>query len=60
VPGAGSSPIWGCTHCWARCDDRIRCAKATGLRNLPLHSAAANQIWLEVVALVSKLTPWSQ
>lgn len=30
------------------------------MRSLPLHSAAANQIWLAVVALVSKLTGWSQ
>lgn len=44
----------------ARCEDRIRCAKDTGLRNLPLHSAAANQIWLEIVALASELTAWTQ
>ena len=28
----------------ARCEDRIRCAKDTGLRNLPLHGFAQNQI----------------
>ena len=28
----------------ARCEDRIRNAKDTGLRNLPLHSFAQNQI----------------
>ncbi|TDB84200.1 IS1380 family transposase [Actinomadura sp. 7K534] len=44
----------------ARCEDRIRCAKDTGLRNLPLHGAAANQIWLEIVALASELTAWTQ
>jgi hypothetical protein len=44
----------------ARCEDRIRCAKDTGLRNLPLHGAAANQIWLEIVALASELTAWVQ
>lgn len=44
----------------ARCEDRIRCAKDTGLRNLPLHSAAANQVWLELVALASELTAWTQ
>ena len=27
----------------ARCEDRIRCAKDTGLRNLPLHGDAQNQ-----------------
>jgi hypothetical protein len=35
----------------ARAEDRIRCLKDTGLRNLPLHDFAANQIWLELVAL---------
>jgi hypothetical protein len=34
----------------ARAEDRIRCLKDTGLRNLPLHDFAANQIWLELVA----------
>ena len=29
----------------ARCEDRIRLAKDTGLANLPLHSFAANRIW---------------
>jgi hypothetical protein len=28
----------------ARCEDRIRCAKDTGLRNLPLQGYAQNQI----------------
>lgn len=44
----------------ARCEDRIRCAKDTGLRNLPLHSAAQNQLWLELVALACELTAWTQ
>jgi hypothetical protein len=44
----------------ARCEDRIRCAKDTGLRNLPLHRSAQNQIWCELVALASELTAWMQ
>ena len=44
----------------ARCEDRIRNAKDTGLRNLPLHGFAANQIWCELVALASELTAWMQ
>ncbi|MCA2230498.1 IS1380 family transposase [Nonomuraea aurantiaca] len=44
----------------ARCEDRIRTAKDTGLRNLPLHSFAANQIWLELIALACELTAWAQ
>ena len=30
----------------ARCEDRIRCAKDSGLRNLPLHGFAQNQVWV--------------
>jgi hypothetical protein len=45
---------------WARCEDRIRCAKDTGLRGLPLHGFAQNQIWCELVAMASELTAWMQ
>jgi hypothetical protein len=44
----------------ARCEDRIRCAKDTGLRNLPLHGFAQNQIWCEIVALACELLAWMQ
>jgi hypothetical protein len=43
----------------ARCEDRIRCAKDTGLRNLPLHGFAQNQIWCELVAMASELLAWT-
>jgi hypothetical protein len=33
----------------ARCEDRIRGAKDTGLRNLPLQGFAQNQLWCEIV-----------
>jgi hypothetical protein len=42
----------------ARCEDRIRCAKDTGLRNLPLHGFAQNQVWCEIVALACELLAW--
>jgi DDE family transposase len=42
----------------ARCEDRIRAAKDTGLRNLPLHGYAQNQIWCEIVALACDLLAW--
>ncbi len=42
----------------ARCEDRIRCAKDTGLRNLPLHGFDQNQIWCELVAMACELTAW--
>jgi Transposase DDE domain group 1 len=42
----------------ARCEDRIRCAKDTGLRNLPLHGYDQNQLWCEIVALACELLAW--
>lgn len=42
----------------ARAEDRIRAARATGLRNLPLHEAAQNQVWLEIVQLALDLLAW--
>lgn len=42
----------------ARAEDRIRNARATGLRNLPLHKTAQNQIWLEIVQIALDLLAW--
>jgi hypothetical protein len=42
----------------ARCEDRIRCAKDTGLRGFPLHGFAQNQIWCELVAMAYDLLAW--
>ncbi|WAL75576.1 IS1380 family transposase [Kitasatospora sp. YST-16] len=42
----------------ARTEDRIRAARDTGLRNLPLHDATQNQIWLEIVQLALDLLAW--
>jgi hypothetical protein len=42
----------------ARCEDRIRAAKDTGLRNLPLHGYAQNQVWCEIAALACELLAW--
>jgi hypothetical protein len=44
----------------ARCEDRIRLAKDTGLNNLPLKTFAANQIWCAIVALAAEITAWMQ
>jgi hypothetical protein len=44
----------------ARCEDRIRGLKDTGMTNLPYHGFTANQIWLEIVALASDLLAWAQ
>ncbi|PZH08635.1 IS1380 family transposase [Streptomyces sp. NTH33] len=42
----------------ARAEDRIRAARATGLRNLPLHDMAQNRIWLEIVQIALELLAW--
>ena len=48
-------------HCRrARCEDRIRVAKDTGLSNLPLHDVTQNRVWCAIVALAIELTAWLQ
>ena len=44
----------------ARCEDRIRIAKDTGLRAFPLFDFAQNEIWCQVVALAVEITAWMQ
>ncbi len=44
----------------ARAEDRIRGLKDTGMRNLPFHGFAQNQIWLEIVSLAAELLAWTQ
>ena len=44
----------------ARCEDRIRIAKDTGLQNLPLHGFDQNRIWCAIVQLACELTAWMQ
>ena len=44
----------------ARAEDRIRVAKDTGLRNLPLYDLDQDRIWCALVALACELTAWAQ
>jgi hypothetical protein len=44
----------------ARVEDRIRGAKATGLRNLPFDPWRRNAVWLELVLMACDLTCWAQ
>jgi hypothetical protein len=44
----------------AHIQDRIRCAKATGLPNLPFDLWRRHQVWLELVLLAQDRTCWSQ
>ena len=44
----------------ARVEDRIRQAKATGLRNLPFNAFAANSAWLEIIMAATDLVAWAK
>jgi hypothetical protein len=44
----------------ARIEDRIRQAKAAGLRNLPCKAVAENVAWLEAVMAAADLVVWSK
>lgn len=44
----------------ARCEDRIRNSKDTGLENFPLYGFDQNRIWLAIVQLALDLTGWTQ
>ena len=44
----------------ARVEDRIREAKATGLRNLPCRAWSENNAWLEVVLTAVDLVAWTK
>jgi hypothetical protein len=44
----------------ARVEDKIRCGKDTGMRNLPFFGLAANAAWLECVLMAQDLIAWTQ
>jgi hypothetical protein len=44
----------------ARVEDRIRCAKDTGLRRLPSREFAINQAWCAAAAIAADLIAWLQ
>jgi hypothetical protein len=44
----------------AQVEDRIRTAKASGLRNLPFWDFAANDAWLTLVMIAQTLVCWAQ
>ena len=41
-------------------EDRIRCGKDTGLRNLPFRAFQPNAAWLELVLIAQDLLAWTQ
>jgi len=44
----------------ARVEDRIRCGKATSLRNLPCKGYPLNKVWLELSLTAADLLTWAQ
>jgi hypothetical protein len=44
----------------ARVEDRIRCAKSTGLNHPPSREFAINQVWLELTLIACDLLAWAQ
>jgi hypothetical protein len=44
----------------ARVEDRIRQAKASGLRNLPFNAFDANAAWLEIIMAATDLIAWTK
>ena len=44
----------------AAIEDAIRCAKASGLRNLPFRACAMNAAWLELVLIGCDLLAWTR
>jgi hypothetical protein len=58
-PGADLARLELTHRLRARAEDRIRGLKDSGLRNLPLHDFAQNQIWLETVLLAADLLAWT-
>ena len=60
TPRAGSSPTWSCATAAGPAARTASAAKDTGLRNLPLHGFAQNQIWCEIVSLACELLAWMQ
>jgi hypothetical protein len=44
----------------ARCEDAIRCAKDTGMRNLPFAAFEHNRAWLELSLLAQEMLSWAR
>jgi hypothetical protein len=44
----------------ANTEDRVRCAKQTGLQNLPFRDFDDNAVWLEISLIAQDLIAWTQ
>jgi len=59
-PDPDPAILEACHRPHAHVEDRIRAAKATGLRNLPLWGFATNDAWLSLVGIAQTLVCWAQ
>jgi Transposase DDE domain group 1 len=59
-PDPDPAILEACHRPHAHVEDRIRAAKATGLRNLPFWGFAANDAWLSLVCIAQALVCWAQ
>jgi hypothetical protein len=60
TPGGQSADLEVHHRSHARVEDRIRCGKTTGLRNLPCRGYAENKAWLELALTAADLLTWAQ
>jgi Transposase DDE domain group 1 len=44
----------------ARVEDRVRCGKDMGLRNLPFREFAPNEVWFELSLIAQDLVAWTK
>jgi hypothetical protein len=44
----------------ARVEDRVRCGKDTGMRNLPFRDFAANEVWIALALIAQDLVAWTK
>jgi len=57
---AGAADIERRHRARANCEDRVRCAKQTGLENLPFRDFDLNAVWLELSLIAQDLIAWTQ
>src|SRR5664279_3847874 len=58
TPAEDSSRTWSCVTGAAPAARTGSGSRKTGLRNLPLHAFAQNQVWCAIVALATDLLAW--
>jgi uncharacterized protein (TIGR00369 family) len=60
TPGSALAQLEARHRAHARVEDRIRCAKSTGLARLPSRQFAINTVWVELALTAADLLAWTQ